>query len=100
MTGLEDAALLAVVAIGSAFAASALARARWPRRSPAAAILLWQALGLASGLAPPGPARRRALARPGLAPQPYRPGTVRAAAARPLRPRGRLPGGQRLLGRR
>ena len=51
MTGLDDAALLAVVAIGSAFAASALGQARWPRRSPAAAILLWQALGLASGLA-------------------------------------------------
>jgi Zn-dependent protease with chaperone function len=54
MTGLDDAALLAVVAIGSALAASALARARWPRRSPAAAILLWQALGLASGLAAVG----------------------------------------------
>ena len=54
MTGLEDAALLAVVAIGSAFGASALPRASWPRRSPAAAILLWQALGLASGLAAVG----------------------------------------------
>ena len=54
MTGLEDAALLAVVAIGSAFSASALAHANWPRRSPAAAILLWQALGLASGLAAVG----------------------------------------------
>jgi Zn-dependent protease with chaperone function len=54
MTGLADAALLAVVAIGSAFGASALVRARWPRRSPAAAILLWQALGLASGLAAVG----------------------------------------------
>jgi len=50
MTGLEDAALLAVVAIGSAFSASALVQASWPRRSPAAAILLWQALGLASGV--------------------------------------------------
>ncbi len=29
-------------------------RASWPRRSPAAAILLWQALGLASGLAAVG----------------------------------------------
>jgi Zn-dependent protease with chaperone function len=29
-------------------------RASWPRRSPAAAILLWQALGLASGLATVG----------------------------------------------
>jgi bla regulator protein blaR1 len=54
MTGLDDAALLAVVAIGSALGASALARANWPRRSPAAAILLWQALGLASGLAAVG----------------------------------------------
>ena len=54
MTGLDDAALLAVVAIGSAFAASALGQARWPRRSPAAAILLWQALGFASGLAAVG----------------------------------------------
>ena len=51
MTGIEDAALLAVVAIGSALGASALPRASWPRRCPAAAILLWQALGLASGLA-------------------------------------------------
>ena len=54
MTGLEDAALLAVVAIGSALGASALTQASWPRRSPAAAILLWQALGLASGLAAVG----------------------------------------------
>src|SRR5258708_22955276 len=54
MTGLDDAALLAVVAIGSAFGASALLRASWPRRSPAAAILLWQALGLSSGLAAVG----------------------------------------------
>ena len=54
MTGLDDAALLAVVAIGSALGASALVRASWPRRSPAAAILLWQALGLASGLAAVG----------------------------------------------
>jgi bla regulator protein blaR1 len=54
MTGLEDAALLAVVAIGSALGASALPQASWPRRSPAAAILLWQALGLAAGLAAVG----------------------------------------------
>jgi hypothetical protein len=51
MTGLDDAALLAVVAVTSALGASALPGASWPRRSPAAAILLWQALGLASGLA-------------------------------------------------
>jgi len=54
MTGLDDAALLAVVAIASALGASSLPRASWPRRSPAAAILLWQALGLASGLATVG----------------------------------------------
>jgi Peptidase family M48 len=54
MTGLDDAALLAVVALGSALGASALPRATWPRRSPAAAIVLWQALGLASGLATVG----------------------------------------------
>jgi hypothetical protein len=54
MTGIDDAALLAVVAIGSALGASALPRASWPRRSPAAAILLWQGLGLASGLAAVG----------------------------------------------
>ena len=54
MTGIEDAALLAVVAIASALGASALPRASWPRRCPAAAILLWQALGLASGLAAVG----------------------------------------------
>src|SRR5690349_6977541 len=54
MTGLDDAALLAVVAITSALGASALPRATWTRRSPAAAILLWQALGLASGLAAVG----------------------------------------------
>ena len=54
MTGLDDAALLAVVAIGSALGASALVKASWPQRSPAAAILLWQALGLASGLAAVG----------------------------------------------
>src|ERR1700730_12479644 len=54
MTGLEAAARLAVVAIGSALGASALVQASWPRRSPAAAILLWQALGLDRGLAAVG----------------------------------------------
>src|SRR5450631_736689 len=54
MTGLDDAALLAVVALRCALGASALPRASWPRRSPAVAILLWQALGLASGLAAVG----------------------------------------------
>ena len=54
MPGLADAALLAAVAIGSVLGASALVSASWPRRSPAAAILLWQALGLAAGLAAVG----------------------------------------------
>jgi Zn-dependent protease with chaperone function len=51
MQGLADSALLAAVAMGSVLGASALVQASWPRRSPAAAILLWQALGLAAGLA-------------------------------------------------
>ena len=46
--------LLAVVAVGTVPAAAALASARWPSRSPAAAILLWQALGLSWGLAAVG----------------------------------------------
>jgi len=54
MGGLAVAALLAAVAVGSARSANALLRASWPRRSPAAAILLWQALGLAGGLAAVG----------------------------------------------
>jgi Zn-dependent protease with chaperone function len=54
MKGLADAALLAAVAMGSVLGASALAQASWPRRSPAAGILLWQALGLAGGLAAVG----------------------------------------------
>ena len=54
MKGLADAALLAALAMGSVLGASALAQASWPRRSPAAAILLWQALGLAGGLAAVG----------------------------------------------
>jgi Zn-dependent protease with chaperone function len=54
MKGLADAVLLAALATGSVLGASALAQASWPRRSPAAAILLWQALGLAGGLAAVG----------------------------------------------
>jgi Zn-dependent protease with chaperone function len=46
--------LLAIVAVGTVPAAAALASARWPYRSPAAAILLWQALGLSWGLAAVG----------------------------------------------
>jgi Zn-dependent protease with chaperone function len=54
MRGLADAALLAVVAIGSVAGVPALVKASWPRRSPAAAILLWQSLGLAGGIAAVG----------------------------------------------
>ena len=87
--------ILAVVAAGSIPAASALASARWPGRSPAAAILLWQALGLGWGLAAVG-----ALAGLGAGPGPGPAGTgqvgvVRAAlavAARALRGRAFWPG--------
>ncbi|MBO0801762.1 MAG: M56 family metallopeptidase [Nocardiopsaceae bacterium] len=51
---MADATLLAVLAIGSLRGAAALLRARWPLRAPATAILLWQALGLAGGLATVG----------------------------------------------
>ncbi len=43
--------VLATVAVGLVPAAAELARARWPRRSPAAAIMLWQAMGLGWGVA-------------------------------------------------
>jgi Zn-dependent protease with chaperone function len=46
--------VLAPLAVGIVPAAAALAGARWPQRSPAAAILLWQALGLSWGLAAVG----------------------------------------------
>jgi Zn-dependent protease with chaperone function len=48
------AVILAAIAAGCLPASCALAAARWPRRSPAAAILLWQALGLGWGLAAVG----------------------------------------------
>ena len=54
MGALADAVLLAAVAVGSVRSARAMLRVSWPRRSPAAAILLWQALGLAGGLAAVG----------------------------------------------
>jgi bla regulator protein blaR1 len=54
MGALAEAVLLAAVAVGSVRCAQAMLRAAWPRRSPAAAIFLWQALGLASGLAAVG----------------------------------------------
>lgn len=46
--------ILAVVAVSCIPAATALAAASWPSRSPVVAILLWQALGLSWGLAAVG----------------------------------------------
>ena len=46
--------VLGAVAIGCVPAARMLAAAHWPRRSPAVAIALWQALGLGWGLATVG----------------------------------------------
>ena len=46
--------LLGAVAIGCVPAARMLANASWPRRSPAVAIALWQALGLGWGVATVG----------------------------------------------
>jgi Peptidase family M48 len=46
--------LLAAVAAGCVQAALVLADARWTHRSPAAAIVLWQAIGLGWGLATVG----------------------------------------------
>ncbi|HVT69918.1 MAG TPA: M56 family metallopeptidase [Trebonia sp.] len=54
MGALADAVLLAAVAVGCARCAHTMLRVSWPRRSPAAAILLWQATGLAGGLAAVG----------------------------------------------
>jgi beta-lactamase regulating signal transducer with metallopeptidase domain len=59
--------ILASVAIGCIPAANALAAASWPRRSPAAAIVLWQALGLAWGLAAVGALIGFGVAAPGAA---------------------------------
>jgi Zn-dependent protease with chaperone function len=66
MWALADATLLAAVAMGSLRGAGALLRASWPRRSPAAAILLWQALGLAGGLAAVGALLAVAVTGPGV----------------------------------
>jgi Zn-dependent protease with chaperone function len=46
--------VLTAVAVGTVPGAAVLASAHWPYRSPAAAILLWQALGLSWGLAAVG----------------------------------------------
>jgi Zn-dependent protease with chaperone function len=51
---LAPALLLSAFAAACIPAALTLAAARWPRRSPAAAIVLWQALGLGWGLAAVG----------------------------------------------
>jgi len=59
--------ILAAVAIGCIPAASTLAAASWPRRSPAAAILLWQGLGLGWGLATIGALIGFGVTAPGMA---------------------------------
>lgn len=51
MPDLNHATLLAAVGFGSVQGARTLLRARWPYRSPATAIILWQAFGLAGGVA-------------------------------------------------
>lgn len=51
---LARALLLAAFAVACVPAALALAAARWPSRSPAAAIVLWQAIGLGWGFAAVG----------------------------------------------
>ncbi|HEX6471651.1 MAG TPA: M56 family metallopeptidase [Streptosporangiaceae bacterium] len=56
--------LLVAIAVGSIAGAHALSRARWPWRTPRTAIVLWQALGLAWGVASIG-------ALLGFAVQPY-----------------------------
>lgn len=48
------AAVLAAVSIGCVLTVHRLAVATWPRRSPAAAIALWQALGFSWGIAAVG----------------------------------------------
>jgi Zn-dependent protease with chaperone function len=88
MGGLADAALLAAIAVGCARGASALQRASWPRRSPAAAILLWQALGLAGGLAAVGAMLAVGVDEPGARPT----GVLRGLGALP----GRMAAGQLL----
>jgi len=80
MRGLADAALLATVAVGTVAGVPVLVRAGWPRRSPATAILLWQALGLAGGIAAVG--TLSGIAMVGLA-IPGHPGSVADAFGRP-----------------
>lgn len=47
----EGLALIALAVVLAWPAPEALARARWPARSPRAALVLWQAIGLSGGLA-------------------------------------------------
>jgi Peptidase family M48 len=85
--------VLAAFAAACVPAGSALAAARWPRRSPAAAIVLWQALGLGWGLAAIG-----ALA--GLGAADARSGVAKgvfALVSRVLSGRQATPGSRRLL---
>ncbi len=68
---------LAIVAVLLAWPAPvALARAAWPSRAPARALLVWQAIGLAGGLSMIG-----ALALAGLAVAPTRPALAVTPAA-------------------
>ena len=84
MGALADAVLLAAVAVGSVRCARAMLRASWPRRSPAAAILLWQALGLAGGLAAVGALLAIGVSGPGTRTRgPRRADRARRAAGRP-----------------
>jgi Zn-dependent protease with chaperone function len=48
---MSGAVLLAMIAVGTIAGAHALSRARWPWRTPRTAIVLWQAVGLAWGVA-------------------------------------------------
>jgi Zn-dependent protease with chaperone function len=80
--------ILAAVAVLCVPAAAALTVARWPRRSPAAAIVLWQALGLGWGLAAVGAlAALGADQRPGVAQGTY------ALAGRLIQGRGLIEAG-------
>lgn len=73
-------AVLGVVAIGCVPAARLLATARWPWRSPAIVIVLWQAMGLAWGLAAVGAlAGLGGLYSSGLRQPPQRSGVAAAA---------------------
>ena len=86
--------VLTAVAVGIVPGAAILASARWPYRSPAAAILLWQALGLSWGLAAVG-----ALAGLGAVPGRYGvAGGALSGASRALRDASALGFGASALG--